>query len=173
MSFIGDILDLEKRFSILEKISVSREKRRFKKLEKLPPVTVICQANGWTLAHIPSEISLDEIEINGVPPSKGQISLANIERINKGDKITLAAKYAYILLAGYNNPKFREGVVKTGPSGLKNAFPEETYLSDRDNRGKDLTPQQRKTLCKWKAALRMTTHVDGKRLPAFIPADKA
>ena len=150
-----------------------KERLRKRKLEKSPAVTVIAQTNGFTLAHIPSEIPLDEIKINGVPPSKGQIGLANTERINKGDKITLAAKYADLLLAGYNNPKFRGGVVSAGPSGLTDAFPEETYLSRRSNREEYLTPRERRKLRKWKAALRMITHIDGKRLPAFVPDNDA
>ena len=146
-----------------------RERYKKQKLEKAPPVTIICQHNGWTLDHLPSEIPLDEIKINGNTPSKGQISLANVERINEGDKITLAAKYAEILLSGYNNPKFREGIVRTGRSGLENAFPEEMYLSDRDNRTKNLTLKERKKLRKWRIALKMTIQVEGRRLPRFIP----
>ena len=171
MIFSIDLLELWDRS---KKISIPdfAEKRRLKKLENAPPVTVICQGNGWTLNHIWNRgIPLEEIEINGVPPTKGEISLANMERINKGDRITLSAKYADILLAAYNNPKFREGVVKTGPTGLKDAFPDESYLSDRDNRGKDLSPQERKKLRKWRSAVNVITQIDSKRLPLFIPAD--
>ena len=171
MIFSIDLLELWDRSKKI-KIPDFVEKRRLKKLKNAPPVTVICQDNGWTLNHIQNRgIPLEEIKINGNTPLKGQISLANVERINKGDKITLAARYAEILLAAYNNPKFREGVVRTGTTGLKDAFPDEMYLSDRDSRGKYLSPQERKVLRKWRSAVGVITGIDGKRLPLFIPDD--